>query len=131
MAKGWVLLKEKMEAFKKSDPGQMLKKPFFHVYPMTGERQLIKTVEEAINRVANTMNKPNANSSPQEQDKIMQGQTDALIARLLELNSEFSDRPEIFEFAVFKTVEVFATTKLVPASKQKTYELLKECLLDN
>lgn len=54
-----------------------------------------------------------------------------MIQRLMAFNAEFAHRPQVFEFAVYKTVEVFATTKLLSASRQKTYDLLKECLLDH
>jgi len=61
----------------------------------------------------------------------MQGYCDKLIQRLIAFNLEFSHRPQIFEFAVYKTVEIFAVTKLMQASRQKTYDLLKECLMEH
>lgn len=76
------------------------------------------------------MSKPSDNLQPQDYERAMQQYIDALIQRLLAFNKEFSHRPQIFEFAIFKTVEIFATTRLMTASRNKTYKELKECLID-
>jgi hypothetical protein len=57
LARAWVAFEKRNLDFKKSNPGQKLDKPFYHIIA-TGERFEVKTVEEGINRIANTMSKP-------------------------------------------------------------------------
>lgn len=72
-AEAWIVFQKRNEEFKKSEPGQKLDKKFFHLYTATGEKVEIKTVEEGIVRIANTMSKPEDNIPAPLQEQIMQG----------------------------------------------------------
>ena len=58
----WLAFEQDMKKYKDSD--LVLDRDFYHQYP-GGEKEKIKKVGEAISRVVNTINKPDANAGAQ------------------------------------------------------------------
>ena len=76
----WTAFEADMIKYKQSE--LKLDKPFFEQY-QGGTKELIKTVGEAINRVANTVVRPDKKNPPEMIDMELQIYTDKLITRLI------------------------------------------------
>lgn len=123
----WAAFEAEMEKYKGNE--LKLDKPFYQVYEQ-GQRELVSSVGEAINRVANTIVRPDKNKQAQAIDIELQIYTDKLITRLMALNEEFKHNPDVFKFAVFKLVTSFAQSKFVSQARQKEPEKRQEGLVD-
>lgn len=90
------------------------------------------TVDEALTRILNTISKVNRDDkqfSQQDLDSTYQNYTSQMVNRLIELNSNYSHRPEVIRYAIFKTLQSFIF-KFKTQHKVGDFNTFKEVVLD-
>jgi len=63
----------------------------------------LNSVEDTIVRTVNTFYKCDASVDPTSRDNKMQEYANSIVNRLVEFNCKYRHRPEVFEYAIFKT----------------------------
>jgi hypothetical protein len=90
----------------------------------------LTSVEDTIVRTVNTFNKCDAAVNPATRDAKMQEYANSLVNRLVEFNHKFRNRPEVFEYAVFKTQESLVQIKCKAPILNPDSTKIKEYVID-
>ena len=111
---GWYAFDGDMKKYDKDE--YKLEKNFLVRYA-DGKQEPVKTVGEAINRVFNTISKPEKNLAPHQAEIQLQGYADACVQRIAELNLEFRESPDVIRYSIYKLTCKSFLRRLADASK--------------
>ena len=129
MRQDWLDFEAHMK--KNTETSKVFGRPYSHTYPQSGETVEVKDVDEVMNRIINMFSKPDSQMPQQQKDMMIEEYAQELIKKMLELNSDFVDRPEVFEYAIYKTVLIFVMSRFRTACKQANITNLKDSLINH